>query len=202
MSEQGLAGLQNIWQEYDKKISENTRLNKEILRQILLEKPQRRLNWIKIKAGLWILSPVLFVFLVLYLDVQFNISPRFFIGLAIFVPIFIINYIWDIRHYKLVRGIDFTMPVLSIKKAITELEKYKLKTTKIRFLLMPFAMVGFLLMIIRKITFSFNFVSILPILLIVLVFFSSMYFTYKYSIYERFRKLNKEISEIEQLQQE
>ncbi len=46
-----LTELQNIWQEYDKKISENTRINKEILRLILLEKPRKRLNWIKIKAG-------------------------------------------------------------------------------------------------------------------------------------------------------
>ena len=197
-----LTELQNIWQEYDRKISENTRLNKEILRLILLEKPQRRLNWIKIKAGLWIFSPVLFVFIILTLNVQFNISIRFFIGLGIFVPVFIINYIWDIRYYKLIRGIDFTMPVLSIKKIIAELEKYKIKTTKIRYLLMPLAMVGFLLMIIRKITFSFDFFSILPLVLIVLVFFSSMYFTFKYSIYERFKKLNKDISEIEQLQQE
>ena len=197
-----LIELQNIWQEYDKKISENTRLNKEILRLILLERPQRRLNWIKIKAGLWIFSPVLFVFLILILNVQFNISTRFYIGLGLFLPVYIINYIWDIRYYKLIRETDFTMPVLSIKKVITELEKYKIKTTKIRYLLMPLAMVGFLLMIIHKITFSFNLFTILPLLLIVLVFFSSMYFTFKYSIYERFRKLNKDIKEIEQLEQE
>ena len=39
-----LTELQNIWQEYDKKISENTRLNKEILRLILLEKPQKKIK--------------------------------------------------------------------------------------------------------------------------------------------------------------
>jgi hypothetical protein len=102
----------------------------------------------------------------------------------------------------LIRGIDFTMPVLSIKKVIAELEKFKIKTTKIRYLLMPLAMVGFLLMIIHKITFSFDFFSILPLLLIVLVFFSSLYVTFKYSIYERYKKLNKEIQEIEQLEHE
>jgi len=197
-----LTELQNIWQEYDKKLSENTRLNKEILRLIMLEKPRRRINWIKIKAGLWIFSPVLFVFLILILNVQFNISTRFFIGLGLFLPVYIITYIWDIRYFKLIRGIDFAMPVLSIRKVITELEKYKIKTTKIRYLLMPLAMAGFLLMIIHKITFSFDFLSILPLLLIVLVFFSSMYFTFKYSIYERFIKLNKDIDEIEQLEQE
>jgi hypothetical protein len=197
-----LTELQNIWQEYDKKISENTRLNKEILRLILIEKPQRRLNWIKIKAGLWIFSPILFLFLILILNVQFNISARFYVGLGLFLPVYIINYIWDIRYYKLIRETDFTMPVLSIKKVFAELEKYKIKTTKIRYLLMPLAMVGFLLMIIHKITFRLDFFSILPLLLIVLVFFSSMYFTFKYSIYERFRKLNDDIKEIEQLEQE
>jgi len=197
-----LTELQNIWQEYDKKISENTRLNKEILRLIMLEKPRRRINWIKIKAGLWIFSPVLFVFLILILNVQFNISTRFFIGLGLFLPVYIITYIWDIRYFRLIRGIDFAMPVLSIRKVITELEKYKIKTTRIRYLLMPIAMTGFLLMIIHKITFSFDFLSFIPLLLIVLVFISSMLFTFKYSIYEQYRKLNKDIAEIEQLEHE
>jgi len=197
-----LAELQNIWQEYDKKISENTRLNKEILRLILLEKPQRRLNWIKIKAGAWIFSPVLFIFLVLILNVQFNVSIRFFIGLGLFLSVYILNYFWDIKYFTLIRKIDFTIPVLSIKRVIAELEKYKIKTTKIRYMLMPIAMTGFLLMIIKKITFHFDFLSGLPLLLIVLVFFSSMYFTFKYSIYERYKKLNKDLDEIDQLERE
>ena len=197
-----LVELQNIWQDYDKKLSENTRINKEILRLILIEKPQRRLNWLKIKAALWIFSPVLFVSLILILNVQFNISTRFFIGLGLFLPVYIINYIWDIRYFTLIREIDFTMPVLSIKKVITELEKYKIKTTKIRYLLMPLAMIGFLLMIIHKITIKLDFFSLLPLLLIVLVFFSSMYITFKYSIYKRYKKLNKDISEIEKLERD
>ena len=197
-----LAELQNIWQEYDKKISENTRLNKEILRLMLLSKPQKRLNWIKIKAGLNIFSPILFVMILLVLDVQFSLTINFYIGLGIFLPVYAITYIWDIRYFKLIRAIDFSMSVLSIKKVVAELEKYKIKTTRLRYLLMPFAMIGFLLMIIHKITFSFNLVSIIPLLLIILVFISSMYFTFKYSIYERFSKLNKEIDDIEQLEKE
>ena len=197
-----LIELQNIWQEYDKKISENTRINKEILRQILLEKPRKRLNWIKIKAGSWLFSPVLFFFLIFILDVQFKISTRFFIGLGLFLPVIAITYFWDIKYFTLIRGIDFTMPILSIKKIIVELEKYKIKTTKIRYLLGPIAMTGFMLMIIQKITFRFDFFSILPLLLIVLVFFASVYYTFNYSIYERFRKLNKDIDEIVQLEKE
>ena len=197
-----LVELQNIWQEYDKKLSENTRLNKEILRLMLLSKPQKRLNWIKIKTGLNIFSPILFVVILLVLNVQFSLAINFYIGLGLFLPGYVITYIWDIRYFKLINAIDFSKQVLSIKKVIAEMEKYKIKATRLRYMLMPFGIIGFLLMIIHKITFSFNLVSIIPLLLIILVFILSMYFTFKYSIYERFSKLNKEIDDIEQLEKD
>ena len=197
-----LLELQNIWQEYDKKLSENTRLNKEILRVMLLSKPKRRLNWIKIKAGLTIISPVFFVPLLFIQNIQFHITTRFYIGLGLLLPVVIISYIWDIRYFILIGNVDFSRPVLSIKKIITELQKYKIKKTRFRYLLMPFAMGGILLMIIQKVTISFDFLSLLPLLLIILVFFSSMYITFRYSIYEQFKKLNKEIEEIEQLEKD
>jgi hypothetical protein len=197
-----LTELQNIWQQYDKKISENTRLNKEILRLMLLSKPKRQLSWIKIKAGFFVLSPILLVLFLLVLNVQFSLTTNFYIGLSLFLPIYTITYIWDIRYFKLIRIIDFSKPVLSIKKQIAELEKYKIKKTRIRYLLMPLAMIGFILMIIHKINFSFNLVSFVTLLLIILVFISSLYLTFKYSIYEQFIKLNKDIDEIEKLEKE
>jgi hypothetical protein len=195
-----LSELQNIWQEYDKKISQNTRLNKEILRLMLISKPQKRLNWIKIRAGLNLFSPLLFVILVFVLDVQFVISLRFYLGLALYGTVCTIAYIWDIEYFKLIRKINFSMPVLTLRKEIVQLEKYKIKKTRIKYILGPFAMAGFLMMIIHKLTFSLNFMSLLPLILIILVFLSSIYITFKFSIYERFKKLNKEIDEIEQLE--
>jgi hypothetical protein len=197
-----LSELQNIWQEYEKKISQNTRLNKEILRLMLLSKPRRRLNWIRIRAGISIFSPIIFVTVLLVLKVPFNIGLSFYIGLAMFLPVYTITYIWDIEYFKLIRKIDFSMPVLTLKKEIAQLEKYKIKKTQIRYILMPFAMAGFLLMIIHSMNFSFNFVSMIPLILMILVFLSSMYITFKYSIYERFKKLNKDIDEIERLENE
>jgi hypothetical protein len=197
-----LSELQNIWQEYEKKISQNTRLNKEILRLMLLSKPRRRLNWIRIRAGISIFSPIIFVTVLLVLKVPFNIGLSFYIGLAMFLPVITITYIWDIKYFILIRKIDFSMPVLTLKKEIAQLEKYKIKKTQIRYILMPFAMAGFLLMIIHSMNFSFNFVSMIPLILMILVFLSSMYITFKYSIYERFKKLNKDIDEIERLEKE
>jgi hypothetical protein len=67
---------------------------------------------------------------------------------------------------------------------------------------MPFVEIGFLLIIIHRITISINSVSLLPLFLIIMVFISSVYLTFKYSIYERFKKLNKDINEIEHLKKE
>lgn len=194
--------LQNMWQDYDRKLSENTRLNREILKLMLIAKPKRKLNWIRIKAALSILSPVIFLTLILLLKVRFTLSAHFFIGLALFLPVYLITYIWDIRYFNLIQTVDFSLPVLSIKKTVTELEKYKIKTTRIRYSLMPLAITGFILMIINKITFSLNIASFIPLVLIIVVFLSSMYLTFRFGIYERFRKLNNDLSEIAGLEKE
>jgi len=190
--------LQNIWLQYDRKITDNTHLNKEILKRMLMSKPEKRLNWIKIKAGFNVLSPVILILLIKVMDMKFSLTSSFYIGLSLFLTLFIINYIWNIRYFLLIRKIDFSGAILLIKKQIAELEKYKIKTTKIRYLIMPFSIIGIFFMLIQKPI--FNTESIIMFALIILVYISSIYYTFKYSISEQFRKLNKEIFEIEELE--
>jgi len=190
--------LQNIWLQYDRKITDNTHLNKEILKRMLISKPEKRLNWIKIKAGFNVLSPLILILMIKIMDMKFSLTSSFYIGLSLFLTLFIINYIWNIRYFLLIRKIDFSGAILSIKKQIAELEKYKIKTTKIRYLIMPFAIIGIFFMIIQKPI--FNTESIVMFALIILVYITSIYYTFKYSISEQFRKLNKEIFEIEELE--
>jgi len=190
--------LQNIWLQYDQKITDNTHLNKEILKRMLMSKPEKRLNWIKIKAGFNVLSPVILILLIKVMDMKFNLTSSFCIGLSLFLTLFIINYIWNIRYFLLIRKIDFSGAILLVKKQIAELEKYKIKTTKIRYLIMPFAIIGIFFMLIQKPI--FNTESIIMFALIILVYITSIYYTFKYSISEQFRKLNKEIFEIEELE--
>lgn len=197
-----LAQLENIWKDYDQKLNNNTRINKEILRKILFQKPEKRLNWIRIKALFNLLSPLLFFFLIEILNVQFAFESNFYIGLTLFLPVYMITYYWDIKYFVLTRDIDIASSILTIKKTIVELEKYKIKTTRIKYLLMPIAMVGFLLMIIHEFTFQANILSIVPLILIVLVYLASFYYAFKFSIHEMFKKLNSEIDEIMALEKE
>jgi hypothetical protein len=195
-----LDDLKNIWVQYDKKITDNTRLNKEILKRMLISKPEKRLNWIKIKAGFNVFSPVILILLIRIMDFKFSLTFNFYFGLSLFTATFIITYIWNIRYFLLISKIDFSGAILSIKKGVAELEKYKIKTTRIRYMIMPFAIVGIFFMIIQKPI--FNTQSIVFFGLVIIVFISSIYYTFKYSINEQFRKLDKEIAEIAELEME
>jgi len=193
-----LIELENIWKEYDRKVMDNARLNKEILKRMLIVKPERRLTWMKIWAAFNLLSPLILLLIVLMADIQFQITSYFYIGLCLFVPAYLLTYMWEVKYFRLVRKIDFSAPILTIKKKIAELEKYKITITRNRYILMPFAIIGILLMILQGNVFTSEFLVFL--FLIVVVFLLSVYVRFKYSINERFKKLNQEIEEINDLE--
>lgn len=192
-----LMDLQSIWGEYDKKIAENTRLNKEILRRILITKPQKQLNWIKLKSGFNLISPIILFLPLLFVNIEFRSTLNFYIGAGLFTTLIFITYIWEVRYYLMIRKIDFAGSILSVKKGLVEMEKYKIKTTRIKYILAPLGMLGIFLMVIKKLVFSTE--SIVMLVSIVLIFILTIFYTFKYSIHEQFRKLNNEITEIEKL---
>lgn len=193
-----LIELENIWKEYDRKVTDNTRLNKEILKRMLMVKPERRLTWMKIKATIGLFSPALLLLVVMIMDIKFHLTANFYVGLSLFIPVYLIGYFWEVKYFFLVRKINFTDAILNIKKKIAELQKYEIKMIKIRYMLMPLAIVGVLLMLFQKTIFNQEFIIFL--VLTILVYLASFYFRYKYSIRERFKKLDKEIEEIHALE--
>lgn len=194
-----LIELQNIWQQYDKKISENMSLNKEILRRMLQSKPEKMINWIKLKAGFTLILPLVMIPFILVRNVVFRDEISFYMGIVLFGSFALITYYWAIRYYLLINKVNFNNPVTLLKKDIKQVEKYKIKITKFGYLFAPFGMTGVFLIANIPILSKH---SILPITLILLVFLSSIYITFKYSIMERFAKINMEIEEIEKLESE
>lgn len=192
-----LSELQNLWLNNDQKLKENLRLNREILKQLLQKKPERRISWIKFQSTFRIILPL--VFLPIFISqVKFRDESSFYIGVFLFGSFCILTYVWAIMYFLKVMRIDFTNQIVLLKKQITELEKSKLKTTKIGLLLVPLALTGIYLTAgfrIHEITLY----SMLPLFLTVIVFASWVYIIFKYSIFERFRRLNQEINELEKL---
>ncbi len=189
-----LSELQALWQQQDKKLSENTRINKEILKQILIAKPEKRINREKINVGIQLIAPVVILFAVLIPNVEYRSSVDFYIGCLMFGVFYILTYYWTIRYFMFLRKVDFSNSVTSIKKQIKRLEGYHLKIKKFAFVLSPLCIIGIFLMG------KFPFFS-LPLVLILFVFAVSVFYTFKYRVFEYHRKLDKEIAEIEKLEE-
>jgi len=192
-----LIELQNMWKQYDDKLSETTRLNKEILKRLLQSKPERRLNWIKLKAGFNLVLPIVAIGLVLLPNIKFRNEIDFYAGFSLFGIVYTLLYYWAIRYYRLIIKIDYTNSITLIRKKVKQLEKYKIKITRLGYILIPFGILGIFLMANFPI---FSKHSILPLALIILVFFCSVYYTFKYDVIEQFRKIDIELDEIEQLE--
>jgi hypothetical protein len=194
-----LVELQALWQQYDKNILDSTKINKEVLKRILISKPEKRLNWEKIKAGLNLILPIVLILFILVPNIKYRPSIDFYVGIFIFGMVFSVLYYWSVRYYMLIGRIDFSSSITLIKKNIKQLEKYKIKLKRFGFILMPFGLTGIFLLGEFPI---FSKDSILPISLIILVMIISIYYTFKYSIFEQFRILNREIEEVEKLEKE
>ncbi len=192
-----LTELENILRRCDEAITENVRLNRNTVKILLTNKAEMRLNKERIRALFYIVSPFVLCLIIMLTDIQFNFTTTFYIGLGLFVPIYSFLYIWDVRYGILLCKINFTDPVLSIKKRFAELEKTKLRMNRIRYMVMPIIIVAILCMVLPKASFTTEFIIML--LLIGGVFVGSMYYT-KYSIRERFHAINKEIEELESLE--
>jgi len=192
-----LTDLQNIWSQYDNKINENTRLNKEILKNFIISKTEKKIDWIKIKAIFNLLIPIPIIIFIALPRINFSTEIDFLIGISMFLSVSILTYYWAIKYYLILDKIDFSLPITFIKKDLMRLEKFKLKITKIGFILMPIALIGIFLS--ADIPF-FDKNMIVFYILIVTVMIMSIYVTFKHGIFNRFKKINLEIEKIMELE--
>lgn len=204
-----LMELQNLWLENNRKLDETLCLNREIMNKLLKAKPERRLTRIKAEAILTLLLPVVLLLLIAFGILDFKVGLhhgiQFYSGILIFGVVFLTNYILSARYYRLLLKVDFSGKMLEIKTQLLKAEAFKLKLTRISYLLMPFAITG-IFMILGMPVFLMDhdlpLGSYVPLLLIVVVFIGSVYVTFKFTLVQRFKKLKAEIAELEELMKE
>lgn len=193
-----LTDLQDMWNQHDKKLTENIHINKNILKNILLIKTEKKMNWMRAKAIIKLILPILLLTIGLIPRLNFRTEYSFIIGAIMFGVVFLSGYFWNMKYFLKLSQIDLRGSITVTRKEIIELEKYKFKTTKLGYILMPFAVLGIFMMFEVPI---FSKETILPILLILVVMAVSIYVTFRFSIFDFFKKLNHEIEEIEKLEE-
>jgi uncharacterized membrane protein YbhN (UPF0104 family) len=125
-----LTELQALWQQYDARIAENTRINKEVLKQMLRTKPERRLKWMKFWAIYEMVIPIPILCIALIPNVKFRNEWDFYLGLfLLFVMLAHLLY-KATKYFLLIKVVDFTNQVAKIKKQLVQLERFRMRWTK------------------------------------------------------------------------
>lgn len=196
-----LTELENIIREYDKKIDKNIAFNRDVLKRILSDKSNKHMRIERLKAvyQLWslLLLPCFIAIIIEVMNMRINFTLNFYIGIGLFIPIFLFVWSLNIKHYRLIRKINFSMPITVVKKQIAELERYSIWMTKTRNMLMSLLILGMLLIFIPQNVCNVEYVILL--VLVVLVFLASSFYR-NYSVRERYRVLKEEIEEMEVLE--
>lgn len=192
-----LSELKNKWNNQNELVNKNIDINRSALKRLLKQSQTARFKRIKIEAVFNLVLPLIVIIGILIPKLIIRYDFRFLIGSVMFGLFFILTYYWAIKYAMLVFSIDFSNTILAIKKEVVELEKYKLKITRMGFTLAPIGIAGVFIMMGFPV-FSKN--SILPISIVVIVMIISIVVNFKYSIPQRFKTLNAEISELENLE--
>jgi hypothetical protein len=189
--------IKAIWTQHEKILVDNTRINKELLKKLLMKNAEKRIDWLKIKSLAGLVLALLGIIFVAIPRIQFTLEPASVIGIVLFVSLAGITYGWAIKLYLLIERLSPDAPVTTVRKQLNLVEKQKLKIKKYGLILAPFMIVGIFL----SAGIPFLSVKMIPFyILSVIVFLISTYIRSKHGLVVQIRKIDKEMEEISNLE--
>lgn len=192
-----LEELKQTWSDHEKMLIENTVLNRELLMRVLLKSTEKHIDWLKIRSLAGLILPLILIIFIVLPRIRFSLEFDFIIGLILFVPLYILSYVWAIKLYIHIERLNPVGPVTAVSRQLKLIEKYKIKTTRDNYILAPFMIVGIFLS--AGITFLSG--KMIPFYVLMLIsFFIGLYVRSKYGIVARVRKIEKEIEDISRLE--
>ena len=187
--------LKTIWQKYDSKLDHLEKLNKKLVMETLSKKPQRKLDWIKMKSVYASIFPPIIIILALhqYFKIE-NIDLTFVIGcLLTFAVMAFLVYI-SFKSFLALKGIDLSKD--SIIESARKVNKYKdiLNVRhKYTFITYPVLYVGIILIVWKGLHFNMN----TMLFMIGLFVFSMVWSTRQFKVFNGgIERLEKEILDL------
>lgn len=130
--------IKSLWNDCDEKLNKNLKLNTRILNEINLNKTRSYMNKILFRR---VIETLVFFILVMalftFMGNNFSLSAPF-ISACILNVFCIIGLIGSISQIVLIKGIDFSGPVTSIQKQLSQIKSHGIRILKLLFLSIPF----------------------------------------------------------------
>ena len=192
--------LEILWKQYDEKLNNLEKLNKKLMKETLLQKPQKKLKWLEYE-GLYavIITPIVFPVALHSLFKVENINWVFILGCIISFIVVSYLFIMILKSYLILRKIDLHTD--SVMKSLSEITKFKEISNTLQksvYITYPVLFAGIMMMGWNSFVFTTNRI-ILVILFIVISQILSFWKSRRDK--EKINRLEKDIAELKEYEE-
>jgi hypothetical protein len=186
--------FQLLWSQMGNDASNNSDV-KISVRKILEKKHQKKWNLYVCKAWYQLLLLFLIMTTTIYLlffYLKIEHTTQFWVGFSILIPIYGLTFYWNITYTLRLIKINYSKPLLNIKREISKLESFKIKWTIGSWFLSIIGLTGFYIMLphIKPEAWALAFILVA----------GQSFYNFKKDTKLRYRKLQQEINEMELLE--
>ena len=195
--------LQAMWQQYDARLAENTRINKEILKRMLRSKPENRLKRMKGWAMYGIIVPVPIICFALIPNIKFRNEWDFYLGFVLLAAMLSFVLYHGVQWFLQLRNIDFTNQIAKTRKQLIQLKEYRYKNSKFGVLGLILMLIGIYLLMGLETVHSLMKTKLFYILNGIIFLQATVTFLIRRrKLNNQLNNFNAELNEIEQLEKE
>lgn len=202
-----LDDLKSIWLQYDKKLSDNLRLNEELLRKLNLNSSKREMQKLLIYELVNIVIAVLVILFVLPISFRFINQLQYCIPGFITIVLTVIYIIFGLIMTNGLLNIDYYgSPVVKVQRKILSIKSKSLKYRKYELILMPMFLLP-LLPLLYKVVYDIDIyqnlkIFVFEIVLILGISYPLIIWIYKYLYDKKFKNAENLLAEIEKFEKE
>ena len=193
--------LEILWKRYDEKLDNLEKLNKKLLKNTLLQKPQKKLNWLEFESLYGVIAMPIILLIAQHSNFKVeNINWIFILGCIITFLGVLYLCIMILRSYLILKKIDLSND--SVMKSLNEIIKLKeISNTLQKSVFIHYPVIYAGLMMIGWNSFVFNTKAIVGLSLIfIITYILNIWGKGKYK--ERISKLEKDIIELKEYTEE
>jgi hypothetical protein len=202
-----LEELKSVWAQYDKKLTQNLKLNEELLRKMNLEKSKKEMNTPLFYEIISVIVGVIFLLFIASATIRYSYDLKFLLP-GIITSIIIAIWVYNsISKIKLLTNIDYYYsPIVELQKSINTFKLKYQKSKKFELYSFPaFAIAAFPILGIAMRNFDIYehpIRFIVGIVLALLLGYSGQIWLYKNLYEKKIRNTTKFLVELSKFEQE
>lgn len=189
--------LELLWKQYDEKLDNLEKINKKLLKDTLLKKPQKKLNHLEFSSLYSLIAVPIIILIALHPNFTAeNVGWKFILGCLLVLGVILYLCIENLRSYLILKKIDLTSDTtIQSSEKIVKLKSISNNFQKYVFLYYPIIFLGLTLIAWNSFVFNLSTIIFLSILFII-TYWLNIWGIGKYK--ERINKLEKDIVELKE----